>query len=141
LDGRIERLKEDFGVIYSNNKELKKENEERKEDIGNLQALAQGSIEHIHKLEAATNGHSIENIATIMKAAIVEWIEGEAITDELVRANGGRIPCEVLNRSEGWEDDILLMVCRDKMNPFICKESNRAFCRIKASDLQENSND
>lgn len=221
------------GDIGNNNKLvleracLKKENEERKEEIGALRAENEGLYGQNNELEdklqalkarvrdklkkhrevlqarlqetedkyvlrsvelvdlrKATAGHTPENIATIMKTAppaedlegctfildyakdgdeiftkisgwefwiggkvtatkflirkpVVEWIENDDITDEMVVKAGGRVPCQVHQRSLGWADDTLLMVSLSKTNKFICEGDNWAYCRVLKSDLEQ----
>lgn len=130
----------------------------------------------------ATNGHTLENIREIMKAAppaedldgmrlswrhvapnepvwdwagegwdsrnrangkrmtkcpIVEYIEGDEITDELVLANGGRVPCEVRDHEvEEWVPNTLYEVEGGGL-PFCCKSGSWKHCRIKKADLKE----
>jgi len=70
---------------------------------------------------------------------IVEYLENDEITDAMVVAAGGRVPCEV-RWAEGDEPEkeTLLMVRKSTVTQrFVCRDMNYAFCRIKKSDLKE----
>jgi len=125
-----------------------------------VQFLTQTSLEHIRELVDATNGHTLENIRAIMEhmpsgsevageticdvdggltyslKPIVKWIEGSAITDEMVRKAGGRVPCMVRDfENDEWEPDLLYEIDLSKKYSFLCKEDCWINCRVKATDL------
>jgi len=76
---------------------------------------------------------------SIILTPVVEYIEGDAITDAMVVAAGGRVPCDVRRYEEGWIDDTLFMVDSKTDRKFVCQKSNWQRCRIKTSDLPEAS--
>jgi len=72
----------------------------------------------------------------LVRVPIVEWIENDDITDEMVVKAGGRVPCEVRDREEcEWVSETLLMVEEEMTCRFITVNTNRIKCRIKKSDL------
>jgi len=72
----------------------------------------------------------------LIRTPKVEYIEDDDITDEMVRANGWRVPCEGKDgEGEEWKEDTLYEVDRSIGFPFRCKKEIWNHCRIKKSDI------
>jgi hypothetical protein len=78
-------------------------------------------------------------------ALIAEYIEGDEITDELVVANGGRVPCEVSEFSDfTTKNKRILVAVKGKGSRFLTvwPEADHAsgswkYCRIKKSAMYQ----
>ena len=154
---RIERLKKDFGVIYRENKELREAtNGHTPENLEQIMKAAPPAGCKFERREAKVGEtfwnnwgewidirHATPSWPVFVLTPVVEYIEGDEITDELVLANGGRVPCEVKDNDEDeWRTGrILLCVSRDTNEPFVVLVNGLwgswGQCRIKVSDLKK----
>jgi len=181
LEEQLELKTKDFTqackVFGEHNQELEKEVASWNDLAKRWQSVAEAQIAKHDDLMQATNGHTLENVREIMKAAppaeilkgsrlevkcsgetmktgevamwapciyvypIVEYIEGDEITDELVLANGGRVQCETATIGGEWvgEKSFLVAVDRDSVFWTMVGDRINAFntCRIKKSDLKK----
>jgi len=77
---------------------------------------------------------------------MVEYLEGDEITDALVLANGGRVPCKWKNAIGDWVEGLLIAVDPNQETPsyVIMSKTSGAVgtgwkhCIIKKSDIEEN---
>jgi hypothetical protein len=149
--------------------ELEKERDELKGRCIELKGRCIGHLNRrngfaakLSEYNRATNGHTLENIKTIMQAApspeelegftllkvtttyraepITEYIPTDEITDELVDELG-RISCEVRDTSkEQWQQGLLMeVILREEGLIYAVRTTGETmpfeYCRIKKSDL------
>ena len=157
---RIERLKKDFGVIYRENKELREAtNGHTPENLEQIMKAAPPAGCKFERREAKVGEtfwnnwgewidirHATPSWPVFVRTPIVEYIEGDEITDELVQLHG-RLPCEIQGEgSDEWVKQGLL-VAVDNPYPGIGSATYWTrhdgimvgwySCRIKKSDLKK----
>jgi len=113
---------------------LTTKNEELTEE---LKIAAEYYAEACFKLQSAEKKLEKQNDLNTLNEP--EYLENDEITDAMVIAAGGRVPCEV-RWAEGDEPEkeTLLMVQKSAVSQrFVCCDMNYGFCRILKSDLKE----
>lgn len=73
----------------------------------------------------------------LVRTPLIDYIEDDEITDELLVENGGRLPCEVRNCEEGpWSTTTLTMVAEHFWTLPVEGRAGWHHCRIKKSNLK-----